>query len=1074
MNARAFFLLSLCLLFASNAAAQSVSFARSDFSTGFNPRRVATGDFNRDGVLDLAVANLNTISILLGNGDGSFGSKTDFATDGGHFGLVAVDFNADGKPDLAATNMGRNTISILLGNGDGTFGTPTAFPIGLPLTTQPAFPIVAGDFNRDGNIDLVAGIVDGISVLLGNGDGTLAAPSVLNFSGFIDLAVHVATTDLNGDGKLDLAVASGGSLPNVTTLLGDGNGGFGAPVARNTGPAPIWLVADDFNQDGKVDLVVADLFSASVSFLPGEGDGTFGPKTDFPTNVGPDAVITGDLNGDGRLDLAVVHQNVASVSVLLGNGDGTFGPKVDFATASPSQALTIGDFNADGRADLAVANVVTDNVSVLTNTTVFDPAGGSFLHEFFATSGFPLSVTAADFNRDGKLDLATADAAPRTASETLSILLGDGAGGFGPWLGHDAGETEFAFDAPSVVSADFNRDGRLDVAVSNNNSNTVSVLLGDGNGGFTSKSTAVLPTALRPSTLVAADFNIDGKIDLAAQSFTGVRIDILLGNGDGTFHHGSATTAGIGFNFTTGDFDRDGKLDLAAPAFHDGVVVMFQGHGDGTFGSANAFDAGFFVLSVITGDFNQDGKLDLVTTNNDKTANILLGNGDGTFGARTVIDPIPNSSRHAVMGDFNRDGKLDLAFPDQGSLFIRMGNGDGTFSPGVHYPGAGSNIAISAFDANADGKLDLAQAGGGLRAVPIFFNSPAPPNTSPGVNIVVPLIDTTTGTTSATVTFSNVAQGGTTTFTISSGGPPPPAGFRLGNPPIYFGFATTAVLSGPIEVCIDYSGISFGNEAALKLFHFEGGVWVDATVSLDTTNNIICANVTSLSAFAILEPEANQPPVAAAGPDQTVGCSSPTGTLVTLDGSGSSDPDGDALTFRWSGAFPEGGGTVTGVNPAVTLPLGTHTITLVVNDGQVDSAPDTVDVIVTVGVAGLLPPLGGLVLEGDPIPLPNKAFKQGRTLPLKLQLFCGGTLLTDSDVTPPQIVGLVRAGDAPVDLEAVDLDSGEANDSGVLFRFSDDGNWVYNLNTQGLSPGTYTIVIEMPDGLRYAAGFALR
>lgn len=223
-----------------------------------------------------------------------------------------------------------------------------------------------------------------------------------------------------------------------------------------------------------------------------------------------------------------------------------------------------------------------------------------------------------------------------------------------------------------------------------------------------------------------------------------------------------------------------------------------------------------------------------------------------------------------------------------------------------------------------------------------------------------------------------------------------------------------------------------------------------------------------------MEPEANQPPVAAAGPDQTVGCSSPTGTLVTLDGSGSSDPDGDALTFRWSGAFPEGGGTVTGVNPAVTLPLGTHTITLVVNDGQVDSAPDTVDVIVTVGVAGLLPPLGGLVLEGDPIPLPNKAFKQGRTLPLKLQLFCGGTLLTDSDVTPPQIVGLVRAGDAPVDLEAVDLDSGEANDSGVLFRFSDDGNWVYNLNTQGLSPGTYTIVIEMPDGLRYAAGFALR
>jgi hypothetical protein len=381
---------------------------------------------------------------------------------------------------------------------------------------------------------------------------------------------------------------------------------------------------------------------------------------------------------------------------------------------------------------------------------------------------------------------------------------------------------------------------------------------------------------------------------------------------------------------------------------------------------------------------------------------------------------------------------------------------------------------MTAADFNRDGRLDFTVANNNepAAALSVFLNVPPQPNTPVGSNVVVNLVSGPEGG-SNTVTFANVTQAGNTSMTISSAGPAPPSGFKLGNPPTYFDLTTTADFSGTVQVCIDYSGISFGNEAALKLFHFEGGVWVDATVSLDTTNKIICANVTSLSAFAILEP-ANQPPVAAAGADQMVGCSSPTGTLVTLNGAASSDPDGDALTFSWSGAFPEGGGTVTGVNPAVALPLGTHTITLVVNDGQVDSAPDTVDVTVTVEVVGLLSPLGGLVPEGDPIPLPNKAFKQGRTLPLKLQLFCGGTLLTDSDVTPPQIVGLVRAGDAPVDLEAVDLDSGEANDSGVLFRFSDDGNWVYNLNTQGLSSGTYTIVIEMPDGLRYAAGFALR
>lgn len=346
------------------------------------------------------------------------------------------------------------------------------------------------------------------------------------------------------------------------------------------------------------------------------------------------------------------------------------------------------------------------------------------------------------------------------------------------------------------------------------------------------------------------------------------------------------------------------------------------------------------------------------------------------------------------------------------------------------------------------------------------------PNTPAGANVVVNLVSGPGGG-SNTVTFANVTQAGNTSMTISSAGPAPPSGFKLGNPPTYFDLTTTAVFSGTVQVCIDYSGISFGNEAALKLFHFEGGVWVDATVSLDTTSKIICANVTSLSAFAIFEPEANQPPVADAGPDQTGGCSSATGTLVALNGAASSDPDGDSLAFSWTGPFPEGGGTVTGVNPAVTLPLGTHTITLVVNDGQVDSAPDTVTITVTAGVVGLLSPLGVLVPEGDSVPLPNKAFKQGRTLPLKLQLFCGSTPLTDSDVAPPQIVGLVRAGDASVDLEAADLDAGEANDSGLLFRFSDT-NWVYNLSTKDLIPGTYVITIQIPDGRRYIAAFDLK
>ena len=218
--------------------------------------------------------------------------------------------------------------------------------------------------------------------------------------------------------------------------------------------------------------------------------------------------------------------------------------------------------------------------------------------------------------------------------------------------------------------------------------------------------------------------------------------------------------------------------------------------------------------------------------------------------------------------------------------------------------------------------------------------------------------------------------------------------------------------------------------------------------------------------------EGNQPPTAEAGPLRIVQCSSVGSTEVTLDGSGSGDPDGDALTFTWTGPFPEGGGTVTGVNPTVTLSLGFSVVTLVVNDGELDSAPDNVRVIVFDRVEGLLAPLASLRPEAQPPIFPDRAFKQGRTLPLKLQLFCGATLLTDADVPPPEIVSLVRMGDA-IDLEIVDLDAGEANDSGFLFRFSGD-KWVYNLSTAGLNSGTYTISIKMPDGFNRRTGFVLK
>jgi hypothetical protein len=248
-------------------------------------------------------------------------------------------------------------------------------------------------------------------------------------------------------------------------------------------------------------------------------------------------------------------------------------------------------------------------------------------------------------------------------------------------------------------------------------------------------------------------------------------------------------------------------------------------------------------------------------------------------------------------------------------------------------------------------------------------------NTPAGTGVNVTL------TKAVSLTFDSVATSGTTGVTRTNTGPEPPAGFSLGHPPTYYELSTTAVFSGSVEVCINYTGTNYGNESKLKLFHLEEGKWVDRTVSRDTTNDIICASVTSLSPFAVLE------------------------------------------------------------------------------DRRIEAE-------------GLKPPLADLTLEGLPVAMPGNAFKQARTLPLRLGLLRDGVALGNADVSPPQIVALIRNG-APLDLATMDLDAGQANDNGVLFRFS-DGNWVYNLSTQGLSPGTYTITMQMPDGRRWNAGFVLR
>jgi autotransporter-associated beta strand protein len=335
------------------------------YPAGAYPLYITIGDVNRDGKLDLAIVNYldNTVSVLLGNGDSTFQDRTTYATGPNPDSVAIGDVNGDGKSDLVVANQSYNdqhllTVSVLLGNGDGTFQSQIS-----NTADAGGFSVAIGDLYGDGIPDAVVPNIwsNTVSVLLGNGDGTFRNP-IINLTGASPFSVAIG--DLNGDGKPDLVV-SNESSNTLSVLLGNGDGTFQAQTTYATGSVPNSVAISDLNGDGKLDVVVANA-DDTVSVLLGNGDGTFQAQTTYATGLEPFSVAIGDMNGDGKLDL-VVANSVNTVSVLLGNGDGTFQPQITYATGPAPSSVAIGDVNGDGRPDLVVANWGNNTASVLLN-----------------------------------------------------------------------------------------------------------------------------------------------------------------------------------------------------------------------------------------------------------------------------------------------------------------------------------------------------------------------------------------------------------------------------------------------------------------------------------------------------------------------------------------------------------------------------------------------------------------------------------------------------------------------------------------------------------------------------------
>ena len=666
---------------------------------GQNAKFVAVGDFNNDGVPDLA-ADGGVLLIFLGTGTGSYSPPNWLPSYVDPRAIAVEDFNGDGNQDLAIAASGA--LYVLPGDGTGGFASvQTWIALGVER-------IAVGDFDGDAIPDMATakgfGDSGAIQVFHGVGDGTFSPPQTIPIGSGAYGEIIPRAGDFNGDATDDLAVASTGD-GKIGIVLGH-PGGLSVSYAPSPGPAGGDLRVGDFDGNGVLDILAQSQsgFNGpwSLTVLHGLGNGTFVTGTSFV--VGYSFIFdAGDVDGDGKLDVALIRTYGPDglynhgVFVFPGTGSGTFGAPVrTLIPVTGSSVLVLADLNRDGHLDVARPDPGSaESVAIL-----LGKGDGHFEETPRFSVGVETlqSIVSADFNNDQIPDIA----ATGFSRSQIGIVLGTGAGGF------QAPQVTEAHHDGDIVAADFNHDGKMDVAVADGFED-LSVLLGLGNGALGAPIRTAKEHEL--TRLAAADVDKDGNPDVLLSFVTVGKVVFYRGKGDGTFFPPTTVSTQFASSFAVGDVNGDGKVDLllAEAVFAPETLLdVYLGAGNGSFSAPISSVLQTYAGALALGDMNNDAKIDVVALHPyQNSVGVLLGNGTGSFAA-LLPAPTNRNGRTLALADLTGDGLLDAVVTSQDNVAVIPGKGAGELGRPRLFTMPGEPRAAAVGNFGGDGKPDIA------------------------------------------------------------------------------------------------------------------------------------------------------------------------------------------------------------------------------------------------------------------------------------------------------------------------------------------------------------------------------